>query len=68
MIKSNQSWDTSWEGAERRLLETTLRATPAQRLQWLEEAIALAHRSGALTKPRQVFDSRMAPSKSRHHR
>jgi hypothetical protein len=33
-------------------LDLTLAATPAARLRWLEEAIRLATRSGALPKPR----------------
>ena len=43
-------WDATWKGARRQLLETTLAATPAQRLAWLEEALELAHRSGALAR------------------
>ncbi len=41
-------WDAGWAGAERFRLERWLDATPAERLAWLEEAIALAWRSGAL--------------------
>lgn len=45
-------WDATWEGARKQLLESTLAATPAQRLAWLEEMLELAHRAGALgTKP-----------------
>ena len=40
----------SWEEARAFRLELTLSATPAQRLAWLEDAIALAHRSGALPR------------------
>ncbi len=47
-------WEAaSWEGAERAQLETMLAATPAQRLAWLEEAIRLAHASGALEAARR---------------
>ena len=47
-------WDAaSWEGAERAQLETMLAATPAQRLAWLEEAMRLAHASGALEAARR---------------
>lgn len=41
-----------WEDARRRALTLGLEATPAQRLAWLEEMIALAHRTGALPRPR----------------
>jgi hypothetical protein len=41
-----------WESARRRALTLALAATPAQRLAWLEEAIRIAHASGALPKPR----------------
>jgi hypothetical protein len=43
---------SDWEEARRRALVLGLEATPAQRLAWLEEMIALAHRSGALPRPR----------------
>ena len=46
-------WDASWEGAERAQLETMLAATPAERLAWLEEAMRLAHVSGALEAARR---------------
>jgi hypothetical protein len=41
-------WDATWEGARRQLLRSTLSATPAQRLAWLEEMLELAYRVGAL--------------------
>ena len=41
-------WSAPFEENERHLLELTLSATPAQRLAWLEEALELAYRSGAL--------------------
>ena len=41
-------WDESWEGHHRRQLTYALAATPAQRLAWLEQAIELAYRAGAL--------------------
>lgn len=43
-------WDGSWEGSQLNQLARTLAATPAQRLAWLEEAIELAWRSGALPR------------------
>jgi hypothetical protein len=48
--ESADHWDATWEGARKRLLESTLAATPAQRLAWLEEMLELAHRAGALGK------------------
>jgi hypothetical protein len=49
-------WDATWEGARRQLLESTLAATPAQRLAWLEEALAFAYRAGALKTERAEED------------
>ena len=40
--------DLSYEGARRNLARIDLGLTPAQRLAWLEEAIELARRAGAL--------------------
>ena len=42
----------SWEQADEQKLTLGLRATPAQRLAWLEEMIILAYLSGALPKNR----------------
>jgi len=39
-----------WEAHRRERLTLGLAATPAQRLAWLEEAIALAHVTGALPR------------------
>jgi hypothetical protein len=44
-------WEADWESHRRRQLTAGLAATPAQRLAWLEEMIAFAHRCGALPKP-----------------
>lgn len=52
---ASEEWDATWEGSERLHLQATLRTTPAQRLAWLEEAIELAFRAGAL--PRYPLDS-----------
>ena len=51
-------WGASWEDVERAQLEAVLTATPAQRLAWLEEALRLAHASGALAAARQERDPR----------
>ncbi len=47
---ADDRWDATWEGARKQLLESTLAATPAQRLAWLEEMLELAHRAGAIGK------------------
>ena len=43
-------WGVSWEAHRLHQLTLALDATPAQRLEWLEEVIALAHRAGALPR------------------
>lgn len=42
--------ETGWEAHRREKLVAGLALTPAQRLAWLEEAIAFAHRAGALPR------------------
>lgn len=43
-------WEVSWEARSLDLLKTTLKATPAQRLEWLEEAILIAYEAGAIAR------------------
>jgi len=45
-------WECSFADARRRKLVPGLRATPAQRLCWLEESLRLAHASGVLERRR----------------
>jgi hypothetical protein len=45
--------DATWDGARRVQLEQAAAATPAERLAWLEQAIELAHRTGALPREPQ---------------
>jgi hypothetical protein len=45
---SPDRWHATWDDARKQLLESTLAATPAQRLAWLEEVLELAYRAGAL--------------------
>lgn len=59
---AGDEWDGTWKGTERAQLEAALTATPAQRLVWLEEAMRLAHASGAL--PGQSQDQ-IEPSTSK---
>lgn len=51
-MPQRDEWGTGWETHRVAQLTLALRATPAQRLAWLEEAIALAYRVGALPKRR----------------
>jgi len=45
---SSAAWKTvTWDGNRDALLDSTLAATPAQRLAWLEDAIEIAYRAGA---------------------
>jgi len=46
--KADKTWPVSWAANEKSQLEASLAATPAQRLEWLEQAIELAYRTGAL--------------------
>lgn len=48
----SDDWEVGWEAHRIHQLTLALAATPAQRLAWLEEMIALAWRVGALPKPR----------------
>jgi hypothetical protein len=47
------AWDASWEGTRRAHLKSLLNTTPAQRLEWLEEVLELAHRAGAFSGSRR---------------
>ncbi len=50
---SQAEWQAdTWESARKRKLTLGLDATPAERLAWLEDAIALAWATGALPRPR----------------
>ena len=54
-------WVGTWADVEQAQLETMLMATPAQRLAWLEEALRLAHASGALGDDRSATPSPLSP-------
>lgn len=43
-----------WDASDQSLHSATLRATPTQRIAWLEEALQLAYTTGAL-KPRRLI-------------
>jgi len=49
--EKTEKWEfATWEGARKEQFRLALSATPAQRLAWLEEALEIAHRSGALER------------------
>jgi hypothetical protein len=50
--KADEEYWGTWTQAQEEKLLIGLRATPAQRLAWLEEMIVLAYRSGALPRKR----------------
>jgi hypothetical protein len=56
--RDEPAWPAGWE-AHRRAQQTRRaeETTPAQRLAWLEEMIALAHRTGALPRRRRDDDT-----------
>jgi hypothetical protein len=41
-------WNADFKAAEQHSFEASLAATPSQRLAWLENALALAYKFGAL--------------------
>jgi len=44
-------WPVTWTAHREDQIARMMGATPSQRLAWLEEAIVLAFRSGALPRP-----------------
>jgi hypothetical protein len=51
--RGEHDWQAGWQATRRRQFTLMLGATPAERLRWLEEMIALAHRTGALPRKPQ---------------
>lgn len=51
-VPEAKEWDGGWSAHRRRQRDAWLATTPDQRLAWLEEAIAFAHRAGALPRRR----------------
>ncbi len=49
-----QPQPADWNADYQNLLSATLKATPTQRIAWLEEALKLAYATGAL-KPRRML-------------
>ncbi len=60
-IKS-EDWQVSWEAHRRAQLALTVAASPAQRLAWLEEMLALAYRTGALPRRENESPAVSAPA------
>ena len=54
----------AWLASRERKFTLALQATPAQRLEWLEQMIALAWQTGALPRPRLSVAERRAEKKS----
>lgn len=48
-----EDWVGEWQTLERAQRRDRLRTTPGERLQWLEEALELAHVAGALEHDRR---------------
>ena len=46
------AWTGTWQGHRTQQRRAWLAATPAQRLAWLEDAIAVAHEPGPLPRRR----------------
>jgi hypothetical protein len=59
--RDDRTWPVGWEDARQLQLTRALEATPAQRLAWLEEMIAFAHRTGALPRPDAPGSPRRRP-------
>ncbi len=49
---NDDAWDVDWDAQRRRKFTIGLAATPAERLDWLEEMIELAHATGVLPRRR----------------
>jgi len=53
MPRTDTPWPVAWSDVEDEQLREWLRATPAQRLAWLEEMLEFARMAGALPNVRQ---------------
>ena len=50
--RGDAGWPVTWEASRKEQLRRWRHATPAERLAWLEEALEIAARSGALARER----------------
>ena len=48
--EANEAWDVTWEASRAAQLRAIAKSTPAQRLEWLEQALRLALATGALPR------------------
>ena len=53
---NDDAWGVDWDAHRHRKFTMGLAATPAQRLDWLEEMIELAHATGALPRRRPYLN------------
>ncbi len=53
MSPVTEQWDGGWDADRRTKRAAWSAMTPAERLAWLEEALDLAHRAGALAEDRR---------------
>lgn len=53
MSPATDQWDGGWDADRRTKREAWSSMTPAERLAWLEEALDLAYRTGALAEDRR---------------
>lgn len=51
-------WKADWGDQEENTFESSLAATPLQRLEWLEDALELAQASGAISELRDDHASK----------
>ena len=56
--RNEAEWPVSWQAAREAQYRDMARATPIQRLHWLEEALRIAHASGALARAETPQDRR----------
>lgn len=61
----DREWEAAWEDNRRAQMTDALKATPAQRLAWLEDAIELAYQGGA---PNPVTNAPADPEQPRSPR
>jgi len=56
--QSEETWPVSWATARAAQLRAMSKTTPLQRLEWLEQALRLAHATGALSRAELPDDRR----------
>lgn len=54
MERPEVEWDPTFEGTREAQIRSWLRATPAERLAWLEEMLEFARAAGALDRARAL--------------